>query len=249
MEERKGQPLFRLKALIDQVRTVLTGNRVQSNHEFALFLVARDSYGIPSEVANADFALTYAHASQATNPPVQQAITATRQVSELERLARDVALAVGGQEGSVAYQRVFDRALREPIFCGTSQDDAEFVGTYRKIFDHTRPRITAANLLAFFDGICDEWRRATAERARIQRDAETARRSAISANENADYRYAFEAASAWTARNLTLIVVGGALGIFTLLCLVLAFLALENHSNAMREAVSVIAQLRREDHR
>jgi hypothetical protein len=245
----QGTALVPTPALIDRVQTALAGDQIESRHEFALVLVARDSYGIPSEVTNVDFALTYAHTAQPTKPPAQPSTAATTQVSELVRLAREIALAVGGQEGSATYQRVLDRALREPTFCGTGQDDNEFVGSYRKIFDHARQQITATNLPAFLDGICEEWRRATAERAKILRDGEAARRAAISANEIADYRYAFEAASAWAARNLTLIVVGSALGIFTVLCVVLAFLALENHSNAMREAMSVIAQLRREERR
>jgi hypothetical protein len=244
----QGTALLPTQALIDQVKAALTGGKGQSGHEFVLVIVARDAYGIPSQVANAEFALTYAHEALPATPSVQPSITATRQISELEQLAREIALVVVGQEGSVAYQRVFDRAFREPTFCGTSQDDTEFVGSYRNIFNHARPQITGTNLPAFFDGICDEWRRASAERARIIRDAEVARRAAISTNENADYRYAFEAASAWAARNLTLIVVGGALGGFTVLCVVLAFLALENHSKTMREAMSVIAQVRRGEH-
>jgi len=245
----QGTALVPTQALIDQVRATLASDPVQSRHEFALVIVARDSYGIPSVVSNAGFALTYARASTSANPPSQPASTATHPMSELERLARDIALAVVGQEGSPAYQSIFDRALREPVICGTSQDDSEFVGTYRSIFDHARTQITTTNLPAFFDGICDEWRRATAERARILRDAEAAHRAATLANARAAYRYDLESASAWAARNVTLVVVGGALGVFTMMCLVLAFLALENHSNAMREALAVIAQLRREEHR
>jgi hypothetical protein len=247
----QGIALIPTQALIDQVKTTLTSDQAQLHHDFSLVVVARDSYGIPSVVSNTGFALTYARGSAgpATNPPPQQPSTTTRPMSELERLARDIALAAVGQEDSPAYRTAFDRALREPVVCGTSQEDSEFVANYRRIFDHARPQLTATNLPALFDGICDEWRKAAAGRARMLRESEVARNAAISANQNADYRYAFQAASAWAARNLTLVVVGGALSVFTVICLVLAFLALENHSNAMREAMAVIAQLRRNEDR
>ena len=246
----QGAALIPTKKLVEQVNNALQKAEKQQRYDFALVVVARDAYGVPSQVTDVAFTLAFGQgltaptevaSSRQAEPPI-----GARQMSDLERLAQDIALIVD-REGSPAYVSAYNRALRQPNVCGTSQSDSNFVVNYRRLFDHARPRLAVINLQAFFDGVCDAWRRATAEQAKTRAAAETDRNAAIAANQSAQFQYQFEAAAAWAARNLTLIVVGSALGAFLMLCLVLAFLAMEKHSNAMRDALVALSESRRRE--
>jgi len=246
----QGTVLIPTVKFIEQVNSALREGLPQQNYDFALVAVARDTYGVPSQVTDLKFSLAYgrpvtaptiaATSRQADTP------TASRKMSDLARIAQDIAL-IAGSEGSTIYQSTYDRALREPDNCGTSEGNLDFVANYRRLFDHARPKLTATNLPAFYDGVCDSWRRAISEQASARANAEAAQYAAMNANRSAEFRYQTEAAAAWVARNITLIVVGSAFGTFLTICFLLAFLAMENHSNAMRNALVSLSESRRAD--
>ena len=246
----QGAALVPTAKLIERISGALKGDQTQQRDEFTLVVVARDAYGIPSQVTDVHFTLTYGQPpttpptttlQHQPNPPVE-----ARQLSDLERLAREIAL-IGGAEGSAYYPSAYDRALREPDVCGTSRTDTEFVANYRKLFDHARPMLTAINISAFYEGVCEAWRQAKGEQARVRSDATAAQYAAINANRSAETQNQYEAAAAWVSRNATLIVVGSAFATFLTICFLLAFLAMENHSNAMRNALAAISEARKKE--
>jgi hypothetical protein len=246
----QGAALIPTQGLLDQINSAILNGQDQQRQDFSLIVVARDLYGVPSQATTVNFSLTYGRrqtgpAAAAPSQPAHPQV-ASHPMTELERLARDIALLVD-REGSQPYLSAYDRALREPVVCGSSSGDVNFVANYRRIFDHARTKLTKINLQAFYDGICDGWRQSAADQVRARAEAEIARNAAIAANQSAEYRYQFEAAAAWAARNLTLIVVGSALAAFLAICLVLAFLALESHSNAMRQTMALLTEARRNE--
>jgi len=81
----------------------------------------------------------------------------------------------------------------------------------------------------------------------VQANAAAAQNAAINSNRSAEVQYQYEAAAAWVSRNATLIVVGSAFGTFLTICFLLAFLAMENHSNAIRNALAAISEARRSE--
>ena len=246
----QGAALIPTAKLIERINSRLQGGQPQHGDDFTLVVVAHDTYGVPSQVTEVHFTLTYGPVPSAptTTVPSRQPEPpmVPRRLSDLERLARDIALIVGA-EGSTIYQNTYNRALREPDVCGTSQNDSDFVVNYRRLFDHARPNLTAINLSAFYDGVCESWRKATSERARVQANAAAAQNAAINSNRSAEVQYQYESAAAWVSRNATLIVVGSAFGTFLTICFLLAFLAMENHSNAIRNALAVISESRRNE--
>ena len=246
----RGAALIPAAKLTERINSGLEAGQPQHSDDFTLVVVAHDTYGVASQVTEVHFKLTYGPVppapTTAVSPRQPEPPMVPRALSDLERLARDIALIVGA-EGSTVYQNTYNRALREPDVCGTSQNDSDFVVNYRRLFDHARPNLTAINLSAFYDGVCESWRKATSERARVQANAAAAQNAAINSNRSAEVQYQYESAAAWVSRNATLIVVGSAFGTFLTICFLLAFLAMENHSNAIRNALAVISESRRNE--
>jgi hypothetical protein len=237
----QGTGIVATRKLADQVNAVVQGGQIQQRRTFALTLVARDAYGVPSKVTDVTFTLEYGPA-QAEPAPAPR----TPDLTDLQRLARDIAI-VADREGTPTYQAAYNRAVRQPYTCGTSERDEDFIGSYRRLFDYAKPRLTAQNLPAFLDGVCDAWQKAVAERNRARADAEAARAAIMADNQRARNQHEYEAAVAENDRNQTLVVVAGAVGAFMIICLVLAFLAMESHSRAMRRAIAVIADSERRE--
>lgn len=246
----QGAALVPTAKLIERLNSALQGEQTEHRDDFTLVVVAHDIYGVPSQVTDVHFTLTYGQVPSAPTtavPPKQpETPIVTRKLSDLERLARDIAL-IDGPEGSKPYTSAYDRALREPGVCGTSQNDTDFVVNYRRLFDHAQPKLATINLPAFYDGVCESWQKAKSEQARALAAATAAQYAAINSNRSAEVQYQYEAAAAWVSRNATLIVVGSAFGTFLTICFVLAFLAMENHSNAMRNALTAISESRRNE--
>ena len=237
-----GATLSPTVKFVGQVNQALQSNQEQKRYDFALIVVARDVYGLRSDVSDVAFSLTYGMSpAPAPAPPP----AAAPEMSELQRLARDIAL-IAGQDGSPGYRDMFKRAMSEPDSCRANAGNADFVSAYRRLFDHAKPNLTPVNLDAFLGGVCDSWYSAITAQQRALAEARRAQDSAVSANRSAEFEYRIEAAAADGARNLTLIVVGSAFGAFLMICLVLAFLAMENHSNAMRDALATFLELERQ---
>jgi hypothetical protein len=171
--------------------------------------------------------------------------TRPAEATDLERLAREIAKQVAA-DGTVLFDSTVARALREPVACGTSSTETAFVATYRQIFEHVRQDLNVKVLPAFFDGICDAWKAAAAEQDARRVRLLAARDAVIAGNRASEFQYQFEAAAAWTKRNLTLMVVAAAVGVFLIVPLILAFLAIENHSNRMRDTLAALTELRRQ---
>src|SRR5258708_19254369 len=154
----QGAALIPTAKLIERINGAMRGVQTQHRDDFMLVVVAHDIYGIPSQVTDVHFTLIYGQVpttltttvpSRQPEPPI-----VARRLSDLERLARDIAL-IADVEGSTVYRSAYDRALREPDACGTSQGDLDFVVNYKRLFDHARPNLTAINLSAFYDGVCE----------------------------------------------------------------------------------------------
>jgi hypothetical protein len=241
----QGPALIPTAKFIAQVNAALRSSQKQQGYDFALLVVARDPYGIHSEITNVTFTLNYGGAVVAA-PTVARVLPP--QMTDMERLARDIALLVD-REGSPAYLATYNRALGEAAACRSNPGDPNFLSNYQRLFNRARPHLAPINVPAFLDGVCDLWRSAVAEQAKVRASAEAVRNAVISANQSAEFQYEFKATSAWAARNLTLIIVGSAFGAFLMVCLVLAFLAMESHSNAMRDVLTALLEADRNKRR
>ncbi|NEX16817.1 MAG: hypothetical protein C1943_09350 [Halochromatium sp.] len=145
-------------------------------------------------------------------------------------------------------------ALEVPGRCGARDDDATFLANYRQAFESVKPRISSTNLDAFYTGLCNAWEAVLQREAAARMQAEQQQRAAYRASEEAraqvkarnrqialEHQAKVERATEMTT--VTLSVIGGALGLFLSVALLLAFLAIEGHSRAMRAAVESMVRL------
>ena len=238
----RGAAIMATAKLIGLVNDAIRSGQAPREHDYALTIVVRDRYGFMSQPTATTFSLAYGVRPSAQDQPAPAPVNP--QPSELERLARDIAL-ISGPEGSANWRAEYGRARSEPGVCGTTADNQDFVAGYRKLFEFARARLDAARLAAFYDGVCDSWRDVVTRQTRELAAAEAARFAAINTNRDAEIRYQAEAAAAWVARNATLVVAAGCFGAFLMICFLLAFLAMEDHSNAMRIALETLSEERR----
>ncbi len=205
-------------------------------------VVARDRYGNASGPTDVAFNLSYGPAPAApmpAEPPKGEA--PQHPISELERIARDIALIVDPQK-TPRYFDEYSRAMQIPAQCSAGQTDA-FVRNYGRALERERAKLTGQNIVAFYIGVCDAWGQIIATQAAQRASVEAARSQALSQNEAARQETAIAALEAWAARNVALIVTAAAIGAFLLVSLLLAFFAIENHSKALREAIQAVAKL------
>jgi hypothetical protein len=214
------------------------------SHSFQLRVLARDAYG---NSAAADVIV-----SLRTGPvPLDAAAPApapqVEETTDLQRLASEIAAKADPTHGA-AFFDIYKRAQRVPADCG-ADEGTHFVGEYRRAFEATRSLIVAGNTEAFFAGVCDAWRQALAKHATELAQAELARNEAIARNQTAEFRHAIKVAGTKSIRNLALGLVGSAIVAFITICLFLAFLAMENHTKAVREAIEAMVDAQRANRR
>ncbi len=230
-------------ALVNQINGDPANFQAQHAHTFQLRILARDARG-NSTPASVTFTFYTGPAStlnigpalsQSAPPPPVEETTA------LQQLASQIAAQTDPSHTATFFD-TYKRAQRVPQDCGANTDDQMFVGEYRKAFEGTRKQLTASNLEAFFAGMCDAWRQAAARQATEQAQNELARGEAISRNTEAAMQSEIKKAGAKVARNVVASFVVAAFGAFITICLFLAFLAMENHTKAVREAIEFLAR-------
>ena len=201
-------------------------------------VVARDSAGQRTQPTDITVSLLIGPPGSAPPEPAPTQAPADAP-TPLQALAREVALAIDPNQTDV-YFDVLRRALQTPRRCG-ARDSDEFVTQYRRGFEHVRGALNANNVDLFFRGVCDAWTNAIA-RGEARYNEEQAAANAI-AQRNLERRMELEGQKilARTVRNISLGVVGSALLAFLTVALFLAFLAMEGHSKALRDAVEAIA--------
>lgn len=242
-------------ALVEDIGSRLRDLKEATARTFDIRLVARDQFGITSAPMDLSFSLRLAPkvaTTAASEPPPEL----PAQPTELQAVAREIARIVQ-PEVNPAHFAAYQTALKLPVRCGASDGDGSpFVADYRRALEELRPRLTAANIEAFYGGLCDAWKdalqrhaaeqeRAEQQRRAAQRVADAARERARAQNNEAMRQHEGRVARAKAQSTLALSVMGTAFGLFLSLSVVLAFLAIEGHSRAVRAAMESMAALSR----
>jgi len=220
-------------ALAQQVSDARNANG-SGQLNYALRIVARDRAGQTS--APADVAIVISFAPVGSAPP---APAASASPTDLQALAREIAIVIDPQQTDIFFD-VIRSAQRTPELCGAEGDPA-FVAEYRRAFEGLRDQLRRENLGLFYRGVCDAWRGAS-ERTQARYASEIAAAEAVAVR-NAQQRAQLEQQKqiARTIRNIAFGIAGTALAVFLTIALFLAFLAMEGHSKALREAVETLA--------
>ena len=236
-------------SLVDEIAQTLQEIEETQTRTFEIRVIARDQYGIVSAPTDLSFKLQF-------EPPAAEVETetaSTQEATELQKIAREIAQALEPKVNP-AHFSAYRTAMEAPGRCGAKGDDASFLSNYRRAFDNAKPRLTTTNVAAFYEGLCEAWKRVLAQEAAMRQEAQEqqsvarrtaeqarARVQAINAERLAEHQAKVLGAKAQTG--LALSVMGGALAIFLSVALVLAFLAIEGHSRAMRAAAEAMVRL------
>lgn len=246
--------------LVDEINETLRDIQEEKERSFEIEVIARDRYkNRPVEPATISFSLRFAPkapssaAPEAPRPDGAKPEPATLEPTELGKIAGEIAKKLVSEaipERAAAY----GLALKVPERCGANKQNEAFVANYRKAFELARDRLNADNVEAFYTGMCEAWqnvlqreaaarRQADEERAAARRRAEEARVQAVAFNNEALVRHQAETLEARAKSYLTMSVVGGALAAFLSISLIVAFLAIEGHSRAIRQAVEAMVRV------
>jgi hypothetical protein len=237
--ERQGTVLRASPELAARINAARVGLAASTALTFQIRVVAGDRHGdtAPPQL----IAVNLTIGPPGTPPPAPVAApvqTVTAADTPLTRLAREIALIVDPAR-TATYFEAFDRASAEPATCGA--DEASFVPQYRLAFDRERPRLKASNIEAFYSGLCDAWSVTQAQRQQVQDQAQMAWAARATQAQAAQIETAAKKAISRTLRNLALLFVAGALLTFMTISVLLAFMAIEGHSQAVRQVVELLA--------
>jgi hypothetical protein len=215
-----------------------------AGRQFQVRVVAKDRYGNRTTPVNLDFTLSFGAAAPSPASGDQDATPAS-----LLEIARRLAHVADPTHATPAYYEARREALGEPARCNAFGNET-FTVLYGQAVAQAMPRLRPDNLGAFYLGVCDAWRDAVNRGLQEAQAANFNRAQIIARNFEAKLEAAAKRASSRAFRNLALTVVGGAIFAFMVVALFLAFLAIEGHSSAVRQAlVALAANQAREDER
>ena len=225
-----------LRERIDALRSSASG---PESRRFELTVVARDTYGRLSAPTDITIELPYGPTPTAIASAPPRAPAAAANPSDLQVLAGDIARLLDPTM-QAGYDQEVQRALQVPQNCGADASSPAFVANFRQAFEHARPKLTPSSIGAFYAGVCDAWRQLVSQHQALRAEAEAARAALMRQNANAESEFGLRTAAGWAGRNVALSVVGAAFGTFLTLALLLALLAIENHSKALRETAAAL---------
>ena len=236
--------------LAAEIAEALRDIKDENERTFQIRVAMRDRFGTTSAAADVMFSLHFAPESSAGPEPRPDAQT---EPTEIQKIAGEVAKIVEPTVNPARFS-AYEKATQVPRRCGASDSDPDFLANYRSAVDDARPKLTAANVEAFYTGLCEAWKEVLQRQAdarkqaeqliRAARDqAELARANAEEYNNDLQRQHTAQVFRAEAYTVVTLSVIGGALGIFLSVSLVLAFLAIESHSRAVRLAIETMVRV------
>jgi hypothetical protein len=235
---------------VERMREDLAGITAPQRKSYGVRVIARDRFAIASEATDVTFELELVPPTAAPASPSAPPVTV--QATALQGIAGDIARTLQPEVNPEQF-RLYNRALQVPGECQAADDDGDFLTGFRDAFNELKPRLSAANVEALYSGVCAAWAdvRAREEQALAAADAaedaayrraEDAREAVRQRNQAALEAHERRVFQAKAAGGVALLVIGGALSAFLSVSLVLAFLAIEGHSRAVRTAVEAIAR-------
>lgn len=218
-------------ALLPSALLVAQQNEMSGTQQYEVRVAAKDAMGGISEPVLLHITLNPA--------PIQS--PSVQPLTDLEQLARRIAQFVDSAHTPLYFQ-AFQRAQRIPDQCGAARDDATFQSEYARAFDYMQTRMLPARIEQFYSQLCAAWHVSAQSQMLAAEQAQEARNAVIADNLQAQLSATTRGLLFTTLRNAALVVAGGALALFLFVSLFLAFLAMENHSKAVREAVEALVR-------
>ncbi|MDE2184965.1 MAG: hypothetical protein KGJ78_18275 [Alphaproteobacteria bacterium] len=229
------KPSAALLATINQA--VSGGTSVQPR--YTVNVVARDRFGNTTRPTAVSFSLAFGGAPTASQG------AGTVQMSDLQVLARAIALHLDPAKTPTYFDQ-YRQALRVPGQCGTQDDNADFLRGFKASFNALESQLTLSTIEPFYAGVCAAWEEGASKELAARQASETARSEAMAKNMTLQAAHEVEELGLSVSKHIALYIVGSAIMAFLFISLFLAFLAIENHSDALRRAVEAIADRKRD---
>jgi hypothetical protein len=209
-----------------------------ADRSYSVRVVARDASGNRSDPVDIGFSF------EGPSRPVPAAageapVTELGGSGSLPKIARAVALRVAAP-GTPEFFDAYKFALAEPSRCDAPPEGA-FIDLYRASFIRFRNRVNKDTLASFSTGVCEAWADSVGQTRRAATEAESRRMAVVAANAEARMQAQVRAAGARLVRNAALAFAFSALLAFMMIALFLAFMAIEGHSAAVRQAIELLA--------
>jgi hypothetical protein len=228
------RPSATLMATLNQA---FSGSSAQQQKSFSVTVVARDRFGNATRPTSISFTIAYGPAPETPQGAVQ--------VTDLQQIARAIALHLDPSRTPVYFDQ-YRHALRVPRECGAADNNADFIRGFGQAFNQLKPQLSLSNIEPFYAGVCAAWTEGVAKETANQQTADSARNEAMAKNMAARATDAISKMGVNGAKYTALSVVIGAISAFLFISLFLAFLAIENHSDALRQAVQALADRKRD---
>lgn len=225
-------------ALLATINQAVSGT-ASIQPRYTVNVVARDRFGNTTRPTTVSFSLAFG-----ATPTAPQG-AGTVQLSDLQVLARAIALHIDPAKTPTYFDQ-YRRALRVPGQCGTSDDNADFLRGFKASFNALESQLTLSNIEPFYAGVCAAWEEGASKEIAARQASDGARSEAMAKNVAAKLASSVEKAGVNVAKYTALYVVISAVSAFLFISLFLAFLAIENHSDALRQAVDAIANRKRD---
>jgi hypothetical protein len=218
-------------ALLAEINSAITAATGDQRKTFTLNVVSRDRFGNTSNPAPISFTLVYGGS---------QTDSSAETSTDMQQLARNIAVHLDPARTTTYFDQ-YRRAMRIPSDCGTIETNQDFVRGFGKAFDELKTKLNVSNIAAFYAGVCTAWREGVSDEEGKQQTAENSRNDSIAKNMTEATKDEISKVGLSGAKYTALTIVGSAICAFLFISLFLAFLAMENHSEALKQAVQAIA--------
>lgn len=224
--------------LVRDINQMLEAASGEETHLFSLDVIARDARYRVSERTSITISLKLI--PQGALPPVPTTLETSGTISDLQRLAIEIATEVDPNKTPV-YFDAYSQAVNLPSTCQTQNRNDDFTPIYRDAYQRVKGELSKDNIDLFFLGVCQVWRDYVKQENENQRTAYAKRQSEIEKIQRENNRAESAKYAAMMKRPIVWAVIGGAVMIFMLISLFLAFMAMENHQRSIRKAVDKIS--------
>jgi hypothetical protein len=234
--ENKTTALQATSILADDLNKMLAEGKYTKDRTYEIKVIAKDVFGLTSLPMDVSVKLNFESPKpNAVEEPPDQELT------DLQKIARDIARTIEPNVNA-QYFIIYKNANLVPSRCGATSDNHEFIINYRKAFEQVKKQLNSSNIEAFYFGLCQAWKDAQSQK-QVEHDRVLAERNkAIASNEYILDKYNDDISREKATLAIAITIVGGALATFLSISIVLAFLAIEGHSCAVRQAIEAIAK-------
>ncbi|MBW4090774.1 MAG: DUF3450 domain-containing protein [Proteobacteria bacterium] len=213
---------------------------------FTLNVLATSRFGVE---AHQMVTVTLPYAAATAPPPATAAapkLLATKAkaapppLTRLQSIARTYALAVDPDLTPV-YFSAYAAAHALPLRCGEAGDPG-FLDGFQRALAQARARLNGTTGPAFLNLVCHSWRVSERRQQALIQQSALARQQAFARQNVLDAQAQREQVEARIKRNATLIVLAAVMGVFLMVALLLAFLAIERHTRMLGAMVEKLAE-------